>query len=80
MNITTLKHDSTLLKETVYNSEDKTLAVTFQNGARYTYKEVDHETYQEFYSVESKGSFFGKNIRKKYEYEKLEEDGDQKGK
>jgi hypothetical protein len=75
MNITTMMHDSTLLKETVYNSDDKTLTVTFQNGARYIYKNVDNETYQEFYTVESKGSFFGKNIRKKYEYEKIEEDG-----
>ena len=77
-NTNTLKHDSTLLKESVYNFDNKTLAVTFQNGAKYLYKDIDSDTYQEFSTIESKGSYFGKNIRGKFEYQKVEEDGDQK--
>jgi len=74
----TINHDSSLLKTSVYRIENHTLEITFQNGARYIYKDVDYETYMEFTAAESQGTFFGKNIRKKYEYEKIEEDGDKK--
>ncbi len=78
-NTNKINHEgSSLLKESIYDFDSKTLEVTFQNGAKYMYTNIDAETYQEFSTVESKGSFFGKNIRGKFEYKKIEEDGNQK--
>jgi hypothetical protein len=80
-NINRIDHEgSSLLKESIYDLDNKTLEVTFQNGAKYMYTNIDTETYQEFSTVESKGSYFGKNIRGKFEYQKVEEDGNQKSK
>ena len=78
-NTNKINHEgSSLLKESIYDFDSKTLEVTFQNGAKYMYTNIDAETYQEFSAVESKGSYFGKNIRGKFEYQKVEEDGNQK--
>ncbi len=49
-----------------------TLTIKFRNGSFYKYKDVEPSVFWEFYSAESKGTFLAKNIKKKYEFEKLE--------
>lgn len=58
-----------------YDAESRTLAVQFPGrgvtpGSTYHYANVPPEVFAEFQAAESKGTFFGKNIRGKYDYEK----------
>ncbi len=48
-----------------YDPATKTLAVTFTRGAGaiYHYPGVPQETFDAFMAAESKGTFFGKNIK-----------------
>ena len=80
-NINVINHGgSSLLKESVYNTDDLTLVVTFLNGAKYLYTNIPHEVFSEFSTIESKGSYFSKNIKGKFDHKKIEEDGDQTSK
>lgn len=46
------------------------LRVQFNNGI-YDYYNVSKEVYEDFLKAESKGSYFHKNINKKYDFEKI---------
>jgi hypothetical protein len=63
--------ESSNLTKTVYDTGEKTLTVTFKNGMQYMYEEVPHSTYTKFRMAESQGSFFNKEISKKYKYNKI---------
>jgi hypothetical protein len=63
--------ESSNLVKTIYNLEDKTLITTFKNGNEYQYEDVPHSVYTKFRMSESQGSFFNKEISKKYKYKKL---------
>ena len=63
--------ESSNLTKTVYNLEEKTLTATFKNGAEYEYVEVPHSVYTKFRMAESQGTFFNKEISKKYTYKKV---------
>ena len=63
--------ESSNLIKTVYDTGEKTLTVTFKNGTQYLYEDVPHSTYTKFRMAESQGSFFNKEISKKYKYKKL---------
>lgn len=63
--------ESSNLVKTVYNLDEKTLLVTFKNGMEYLYEEVPHSIYTKFRMAESQGSFFNKEISKKYNYKKI---------
>ncbi len=65
--------DSTVIAEEGYDEGRKTLYLRFRsNGALYAYYDVDEDVYRELLRAESKGTFFGKSIKDKYRYEKLE--------
>ena len=63
--------ESSNLTKTVYNLEEKTLTATFKNGAEYEYVDVPHAVYTKFRMAESQGTFFNKEISKKYGYKKV---------
>jgi len=63
--------ESSNLIKTVYNLEEKTLTATFKNGMEYQYDEVPHAIYTKFRLAESQGTFFNKEISKKYKYKKI---------
>lgn len=63
--------ESSNLTKTVYDTGEKTMTVTFKNGNQYVYEEVPHSAYTKFRMAESQGSFFNKEISKKYKYKKL---------
>ena len=45
--------------------------IKIKNGIRYEYEEVPHQTYTQFRSAKSQGSFFNTNISKVFKYKKL---------
>jgi len=62
---------SSNLKRSEYNSEDKTLRVTFNNEMIYEYQEVPHSVYAQFRLAESQGKYFNQNIARKFNYQKI---------
>ena len=62
---------STNLKKTEYDTSTKSMIVEFNNGTRYEYEEVPHQTYTKFRAAESQGKYFISEISKKYKYKKL---------
>jgi hypothetical protein len=62
---------SSNIRKTTFDTETKKLIVEFNNGQQYEYEEVPHQLYTSFRMSESQGSFFSKNIVKKYNYKKL---------
>lgn len=63
--------ESSNLKKTIYDVGDKKLTVTFNNGMEYEYEDVPHSMYTKFRMAESQGSFFNKEIGRKYKYKKI---------
>ncbi len=61
---------SSNLKNTTYDTVNKTLLVTFNNNQVYEYYDVPHSEYTKFRMSESQGQYFSKNIAKKYKYAK----------
>ena len=63
--------ESTMIKEAGYDEATQVLTVKFVNGDEvYEYKNVPKSVYDELMAAESKGSFFAKNIKGKYDFEK----------
>ena len=62
---------SSNIKKTEYDTESKKLVVEFNNGHRYEYDEVPHQTYTKFRMSESQGKYFTTDIAKKYKYKKV---------
>lgn len=54
-----------------YDADNKTLYVTFKNGATYAYSGVPEPTYQALLGAESLGSFFHTTIRSEFPYTKM---------
>ena len=63
--------ESANISRTEYDTETKEMIVEFKNGQRYKYDEVALRTYTKFRMAESQGSFFNKEISKKYKYNKI---------
>jgi hypothetical protein len=61
---------SSNIKHTEYDTEDKTLEVTFNNNLKYLYEGVPHQVYTQFRMSESQGKFFSSKIAKSYPYKK----------
>lgn len=62
---------SSLLKRAEYNPLLHHLYIWFKNtGAKYTYKGVPEETWEEFKNSESKGKYFHVFIKPLYKFEK----------
>lgn len=62
---------SSNIKKTIYDTENKTMTVQFNNGMLYEYQEVPHQLYTEFRSSESQGKHFSSKIAKTYKYKKI---------
>ena len=57
--------------KTVYDTETKKLVVEFNNGFKYEYDDVPHQTYTKFRLSESQGKFFVTEISKAFKYKKI---------
>jgi hypothetical protein len=62
---------SSNIKKTEYDTETKKMVVEFNNGLKYEYEDVPHQTYTRFRMSESQGKYFTTDISKKYKYKKL---------
>lgn len=62
---------SSNIRKTEYNTENKTLLVEFNNGMKYEYQEVPHQLYTQFRMSESQGKFFSSKIAKTFKYKKI---------
>jgi hypothetical protein len=63
--------NSSNLKSSTYDTEEKTLVVEFNNGAIYQYDEVPWEVFTKFRMSESQGKYFNGSISKTYKYKKV---------
>lgn len=54
-----------------YENETETLEVEFLNGSIYEYRNVPLVVYEELMSASSYGSYFNREIRTAYAYEKV---------
>ena len=70
-NIIKESYNSTNLKSSTYNVETKELIVEFRKGGSYSYSTVPVQTVVSLKRAPSKGSYFSKNIAKKYKYKKI---------
>lgn len=60
---------STLIRNSRYDSETRTLSVWFvTSGKRYDYADVPPETYDAFRAAFSKGRFFNRHIRTRFAF------------
>ena len=49
------------------------LIVEYKSGAKYQYKEVPYEVYENLIKAESKGRFINENVKGKFEYNRITE-------
>ena len=63
--------DSRALNAVACFPAERLLYLAFHSGERYRYFEVPPELYQDFLAAESKGTYFGKDIRNHFLYEQL---------
>jgi len=62
---------SSNLKFASYQTEDKTLSVTFKNETIYEYYDVPWEVFTKLRMSESQGKFFNANISRAYKFKKV---------
>jgi len=51
-----------------WRPKERLLFVTFRGGREYKYMLVQYKVVQGLYEASSRGSYFGRNIRKRYPY------------
>jgi lysyl-tRNA synthetase class 2 len=59
---------STVIRSYRYDRQRRELAIVFQTGRAYTYREVPAETYAALEAASSKGEFFNRHIRDKFAF------------
>jgi hypothetical protein len=64
--------ESSNIVRTEYDTVTKKMIAEFKNGMKYEYEDVPHQTYTQFRSAKSQGSFFNKSISKAFKYKKLD--------
>jgi hypothetical protein len=57
-----VKIQSSNIKSSTYNTEDKTLLIEFNNNSLYQYNEVPWEVFTKFRMAESQGKYFNSDI------------------
>lgn len=67
--------DSTTLRKVEYDTSNRKLLVTFKGDIQYEYEDVPHSVFTKFRMAESQGSFFNKEVSRKFTYNKIEKDG-----
>tara|TARA_R110000796_G_scaffold91447_1_gene195567 strand:- start:651 stop:887 length:237 start_codon:yes stop_codon:yes gene_type:complete len=70
-NVIKESYSSSNLKSSTYDVSKKELIMEFQKGGKYLYVGVPLQTYISLGKSTSKGSYFSKNIAKKYQYRKI---------
>ena len=68
-----LEVNSTNLHSISWEGKTKELIIIFKNGVVYKYKDFTEDDLLEFINANSMGSYFYKNIRPKYAFEKVEQ-------
>ncbi len=68
---------STAIRSFDYNPEADELHVTFVTGRRYLYQDVPGYVAEAFRGAFSKGAYFNKYIRDRYDYKELDPEDDQ---
>jgi len=63
--------DSSVLGSAGYDAKTRVLEIEFHSGAIYRYLEVPGEIFRRLLAAESKGRFFGANIRDKFRSERV---------
>ena len=59
------------IKSVSYDDDLKTLHMKFKSGGHYAYYDVPEHTFNALLDSQSKGHFFAKEIRPRYNYAKL---------
>jgi hypothetical protein len=62
---------STRISSAEYDLENWELTLSFVKGGNYRYREVPPETWEAMVEAESVGKFFNKEIRSKFDYQKI---------
>jgi hypothetical protein len=62
---------STAIRGNDYDPENRRLQITFVTGRIYVYEEVPVSIYSEFSAASSKGVFFNKFIRDRYQFREI---------
>ena len=62
--------ESSLIQSVSYDAATSLLTVVLEDNSTYEYKAVPESVYQELMAAESKGSYFVKNIKGKFEFTK----------
>ena len=55
-----------------YDADEKKLYICFNEGGTYTYDDFPPEMWEEFQKASSKGKFFYKAIKGRYDFSKVE--------
>lgn len=63
--------ESSVLAAVGYDAQKRLLEIEFRSGAIYRYFEVQEEIHRRLLAAESKGHFFGANIRDKFRSERV---------
>lgn len=59
---------STVIRSFRYDPERRELGIVFQSGRRYIYEDVSEETARAMKASFSKGEFFNREIRDRYQF------------
>jgi hypothetical protein len=59
---------STAIRSLSYDPAKREMRVTFVSGRRYLYAEVPAEVFEAFENAPSRGAFFNREIRDRYDY------------
>lgn len=63
--------ESSALEAAAYAEGQGLLYLLFHSGDVYRYFDVPHRQYEELLAVDSKGRYFGRNIRGRFLYERM---------
>jgi hypothetical protein len=63
--------ESSAFQAAAYAEGQALLYLLFRSGEMYRYYEVPQWQYQEFLAADSKGRYFGRNIRGRFRYERM---------
>lgn len=66
-----VKVTSSNIKEITYDTDDKSMIITFNNNIQYKYFNVENSIFEEFIDAESVGKYFITEIKGKYESQKI---------
>ena len=64
--------ESTNIWQIGYDAEKQKLYIRFNKGGLYSYEEFPPETWEEFQTTDSKGRFFYKAIKGRFNFTKIE--------